>query len=283
MRVIEKSEYVNEEGEISIEDRVRATLKHGLPWYGIIQAQNYVISRLEDALDDNHTLVANADLPGADVTLPLVLISPQGVRLILASPARGIFRAKGDTWLAFSQRGQRFDPTKPNLLIRAMAFAQALLTYIQNQGVPLPSIEPVLVFSDPRTHVDSLDPEARIVLADGIRHFATGVEKPAAIMDQEDIENITRLLTHPPQDALFPSRETPLPEPEPEPEPAPVSRVPRPAVDEDPFNLEMVQARRSRRTILGMSVAQVLLLGGMLLVELVIIGVFAYLVLFGQL
>jgi hypothetical protein len=278
MRVIEKSPFIDAEGEISLENRVRATLKHGLSWYGEIQSQDYVTGRLERALDDNHVLVRNAELPGADVTLPLVLISPQGVHLILASPARGIFRAKGDTWLAFSQRGQRFLPAKPNLQARAMAFAQALLTYVQNQGVPLPEIEPILAMSDPRSHVDSVDPETRIVQADGIRHIATSMEKAPAIMDQEDIQHISNLLTRPPESAFRPQRETPLPEPEPA--AAPVRPVPKPAIDEDPFNFEMVAERHRRRTLLGMSIGQIGLLGGMLLVELVIIGVLAYLVIF---
>jgi len=279
MRVIEKSPFVDSEGEISLENRARASLKHGLSWFSEMQAQEYATSRLEKALDDEHVLVRNPTLPGVDITLPLVLISPQGVRLILASPARGIFRAKGESWLSFSQRGRRFRPAKPNLQTRALAFTRALLTYIQTQGVPLPEIEPILVFSDPRTHVDSVDPETRIVLADGIRHIATSLEKAPAIMDQEDIENITRLLTHPPKDSLLPARETPLPEPT----PAPVRPVPKPAIDDDPFNFDMVEARRQRRrTIFGMSFAQAGLLGAMLVIELIIIGVFAYLVVFAQ-
>jgi len=279
MRVIEKSPFIHSDGEISLENRARASLKYGMPWFSEMQAQEYATRRLEKALDDENVLVRNPTLPGVDITLPLVLISPQGVRLILASPARGIFRAKGESWLSFSQRGRRFRPAKPNLQTRALAFTRALLTYIQTQGVPLPEIEPILVFSDPRTHVDSVDPETRIVLADGIRHIATSLEKAPAIMDQEDIENITRLLTRPPKNSLLPARETPLPEPT----PAPVRPVPKPAIDDDPFNFDMVEERRQRRrTIFGMSFAQAGLLGAMLVIELIIIGVFAYLVVFAQ-
>lgn len=279
MRVIEKSPFVHSDGEISLENRARASLKYGMSWFSEMQAQEYATRRLEKALDDENVLVRNPTLPGVDITLPLVLISPQGVRLILASPARGIFRAKGESWLSFSQRGRRFRPAKPNLQTRALAFTRALLTYIQTQGVPLPEIEPILVFSDPRTHVDSVDPETRIVLADGIRHIATSLEKAPAIMDQEDIENITRLLTQPPKNSLLPARETPLPEPT----PAPVRPVPKPAIDDDPFNFDMVEERRQRRrTIFGMSFAQAGLLGAMLVIELIIIGVFAYLVVFAQ-
>ena len=281
MRVVEKSPFIDPEGQISLENRARATLQHGLAWYSEIQAQDYVTSRLQKSLDDEHVLVRNATLPGTDITLPLILVSPQGVRLILASPARGIFRAKGDSWLAFSQRGQRFRPAKPNLMVRSIAFAQALLTYIQNQGVPLPDIEPILVFSDPRTHVDSVDPEMRIVLADGVRHIAASLEKAPAIMDQEDIQNISRLLTDPPESALVPQQATPLPEPEPA--PAPVRPVPKPVVDDDPFNFEMVEERRTRpRRVFGMSIGQVLLLTALFLVEVIIIGVFAYIVIFAQ-
>ncbi len=59
--------------------------------------------------------------------------------------------------------------------------------------------------------------------------------------------------------------------------------VPEPVVDDDPFNFDMIEARRPRRrTLFGLSLAQAGLLAVMLVVELVIIGVFTYLVVFAQ-
>jgi hypothetical protein len=282
MRVVEKSPFISEDGSISLENRLRATIEHGLAWFSEMRAQDYVTDRLANSLDDNHVLVRNAQLPGTDITLPLILIGPQGVRAILASPVRGIFRAKGDTWMVFNQRGQRFRPAKPNLQARVLAVSRALLTYYQNQGIPLPEIEPVLVLSDPRTHVDLVDQETHILLADGIRPFAVGLDKGQPIMDQEDVQNVTGLLTDPPENVLLPQQPTPLPEATPEPEPEPHAAPARGPEADDPFQFERLAAGNKRRTILGMSVAQLALLAVMFVFEIAILGAFAYLVFFNS-
>ncbi len=279
MRVIEKSPFIAEDGSITLENCLRATLEHGLGWFSEMRAQDYVTERLAKGLDDSHVLIRNAHLPGTDITLPLILIGPQGVRAILASPVRGIFRARGDTWMSFNQRAQRFRAAKPNLQARVIAVARALLTYYQNQGIPLPEIEPVLVLADPRSHVDLVEPETHILLADGIRPFAVGLDKNQPIMDQEDIHNVAGLLTDPPHDVLLPDLPTPLPEASLEPD---VSREPIPQPEEDPFQFERLASRTRRRTFFGMSMAQLALLGVMFLFEIAILGAFAYLVFFNS-
>ena len=59
MNVIDRSEFRDEEGVITLEKRVRGTLQHGLGWYGVMQAQMFVSERLEKTLDGSHTLLRN--------------------------------------------------------------------------------------------------------------------------------------------------------------------------------------------------------------------------------
>ena len=275
MRVIERSEYRDEKGEISLENRIRGTLRFGFSWYGDMEAQEQFTVRLQRHLSDDHLLLRNAQLPGTDLIVPLILLSPQGVRAILASNKKGIFRAKKDDWFTFNNRSRRFQRSRPNLQSYAMANAQAVHSYLQGHGVPLPEVEPVLAFTDPKTHVDSANPEVRIVQADAFDHFASNLKKFQPIMDQEDIRELSALILDPPK-----------PEPEAEPEPMEEETAepgnedaakPRPPTSDelDPFRLEdSPAARQAEAGRFSFSRNQWILIGLLALMELLIVIVF---------
>jgi hypothetical protein len=54
-----------------------------------------------------------------------------------------------------------------------------------------------LVFTNPRTHVDTARPAARVILSDAIDHFAANLQQFQPIMDQQDIKAIIKALTNP--------------------------------------------------------------------------------------
>lgn len=207
MQVIELSEFRDEEGLISLENRVRGTMKFGFGWYGDMQAQKLVTGKLQGILDDDHMLLLNAPLVGTDVLAPMILFGPQGVRLLYPSTIRGTLRAQDDQWQTYNSRTREFKPKKPNLQFRALAFARGLMRYFESQGYPLPELEAVLLFTNPLTHVDTAGPQARIVLSDAFEHFAANILEGQSVMDQDDIHMLVDSLLNPK-----------LPEPEPEPE-----------------------------------------------------------------
>lgn len=197
MIVIERSSFRDDSGAISLESRLRGTLQFGLRWYGEMEAQQVVTQRLSKALGDEHVLVRNQIVPGTNVTISLILLSPQGVRVIFPSPIRGIYRAKLDEWLVFDSSSRRFKRVRPNLQGAALTMAHQLLRFLKAQGYPLPEIESVLIFTNPRTHVDTARPSVRIVLADAIDHFADNLQQFPAIMDGEDIGAVLDSLATP--------------------------------------------------------------------------------------
>ena len=197
MIVIERSTFRDEKGAISLEGRLRGTLQYGLRWYGEMEAQEGVTQRLLKTLGDEHVLIRNQVVPGSDVTIPMILLSPQGVRAILPTPIRGIYRAKLDEWLVFDGSSRRFKRVRPNLQGLAMTMASQLLRFLKGQGYPLPEIEAVLIFTNPRTHVDTARPSVRIVLADAVDHFASNLQQFPAIMDGEDIAAVLESLSTP--------------------------------------------------------------------------------------
>jgi hypothetical protein len=197
MKVIERSEYRDEEGEITLQDRIRATLEFGFSWYSEMQAQDFATEKFDKHLGREHSLLRNVMIPGTDLIVPMILLSPQGVRVIIPNSKKGIFRAKGDEWLKQEGRSRRFKPIRPNPQIVTQQFAQILHRYIKDQGYALPEVEGVLVFTDPRTHVDQAGPIVRVVQADAIEHFTVNMQRLQPIMDLDDIRALTDSLLNP--------------------------------------------------------------------------------------
>jgi hypothetical protein len=197
MRVIEQSEFVDDLGNITLEHRIRGTIAHGMGWYSQMQAQKAVSQRLSKALGNEYVLIRNALLPGTPLRIPLILVGPTAVRVILATTLRGVYRARGDQWLEFSSTAQHSRPAYPNLLARVQTRAEALLGYLRSQGFGLPQVEPILIFTNPRTHVDANKPTVRIVLVDAIEHFASNLKQLTPIMDEQDIDEIVASITEP--------------------------------------------------------------------------------------
>lgn len=198
MEIVELSDLRDEEGNISFENRVKGTLQFGMNWYAEMEAQDMITRRLGRTLDDKHLLLRNVPLVGTEVVAPLILFSPQGVRLLYPSAVRGTFRAKEDEWQTFDGRTRKFKPTKPNIQFRALAISRGLHRYFQAQGFALPEVEAVLIFTNPQTLVDRASPHARIVLADAIDHFASNLLELQTIMDNEDIQELVDVLLNPP-------------------------------------------------------------------------------------
>lgn len=274
MKLIESSPLRGPTGEITLESRIRGTLAHGLQWYSEMNAQEYATERLGRVLGREYVLIRNAELPAMQAPLPMVLIGPQGVFCIIASPLKGSFRAKAEDWKTLSG-GSLLGPG-PQMQALALSLSDRLLRFFQSNGVPLPEVEPVLLFTDPHTHVDTARPVVRIVLADGISHFASNLQRMQPIMDEEDIEHLSGLLVHPPQAALLPGPATPLPEAPPT---GPKSRPIPPPIDDDPFRFETAPGLHRQRRIMGMTFGQWVVIGVMLVLEIVVVVTFASFVL----
>jgi len=282
MRVIDRSEYRDAEGRISLQSRLRGTLDRGLGWFGEMDAQDDIVQRLGRSLGEEHIMLRNIPLPEAGVIVPMVLISPQGVRVIYPSPIRGMFRAKGDEWYAFSGGSKRFKKTRPNLQAVVMSMAQDLLNYLQSRGFGLPEVEPVLVFTNPRTHIDMARPSARIVLADAVDHFAANLQQFPAIMNRDDVNSLVEALVNPkPSEA----------EPEPALELPTEMAFEPPPLEEDTATMDEFMAEEMDLTterlppdivIIGplrMLRWQWIIIGGLTVVELLVLGTFLVIVL----
>lgn len=290
MKRIECSPFRDEEGRISLEQRVRGTLQNGLSWYAEMQAIDTAVRKLSKSLGDEHVALTSVPIPDTALVVPLLVLSPQGVRAFLTTSVQGVFRAKGDEWLKFGGgTSRRFTQAKPNLQWKILEMAQSTLTYLRGIGFGLPEVEAVLIFTNPRTHVETSNTPARIVLADAIERFAASILQFQPIMDRDDIRDLSQAFLHPEE---FKGEHDATVEPEPQP------ATPRPA---GPIDLPEPSRVDSQALIQGetgalsprqqRSLSQIkpkrfpftrrqwILLGVMALLDILVIGIFAILVL----
>jgi hypothetical protein len=181
-------------------------------------------------------------------------------------------------------RSRRFAPVRPNLQSHVLAMAQEVHDYLREKGYALPEVEAILLFTNPKTHVDTADPKARIVQADAIDHFAANVNRFQAIMNQDDILELAEALTKPTRPKPEP---IPEPVPEPEPEPRPVDPIQLPedshveldaAFDMDGSALTPRKERSLKRSRFPFSRRQRILLGVLVFFEVIILSILTILV-----
>jgi hypothetical protein len=159
----------------------------------------------------------------------MILVSPQGVRALFAHTVRGVFRAQGEEWLRFHNRRREFRPARKDLQSEALSLAAQVRRFLESQEVGVRDVEAVLVFTHPRTLVDSATPRARVVPADAIEYFAANLEQLPARLEKERVRLVVERLLEP----LRAEAELP-PRPEPEPPPRAEVRAPERAEAEPP-------------------------------------------------
>lgn len=198
MNVVERSKYRDEDDTISFMNRVNATIEHGFNWYGIMQAQEVVTRRLGRVLGDQHYLLRNISIPGIKEGLPLmVMVNPQGVRLLMTYSTRGVFRAKDDNWLRFESRTRKFKRSKPNLQTEGVSLLKRIQQLLEIQGHENFESEVVLIFTHPRTLIDSARPITRVVSADAIEYFAANLEQSDISINPDRVNTIVDALLYP--------------------------------------------------------------------------------------
>ncbi|HEY2980705.1 MAG TPA: hypothetical protein VGJ22_05960 [Anaerolineales bacterium] len=195
MKIIDKTPFQKETGEIDLLGRLRGTLKYGFSWYSEQQAQVAVVAQLQRPIEKGFVLIRNLTLPGSEIVVPLILVGPQGVNVIYATQARGFFEAKGDEWNTVA-RG-RSQPAAVNLLSRARLMARAVQLYIQRQNIQLSGpIEPVLIGTDPGFHVETTRPAVRVIMSDAIRQFGASLVQARPAMRAQDVFDLAdRIVT----------------------------------------------------------------------------------------
>ncbi len=312
MKIIDKTPFQTEKGEVSFLDRLQGTLKYGFSWYSELEAQKNIIIQLDRVLEKGFVLIRNLTLPGSDIVEPIILIGQGGVYVIYVTHLRGQYEAKGEQWNI--DNNGRPQPASPNLMGLVSRLAKALGRYLQIQKIDLPvQVEPVLIAADPGMHIDSTRPAVRVVQSDAVKQFAASLLQTRPVFTTEYIYDLAdRIVTPRPK-----SEPQPIASPAaPEAAPAPVANNPaarahaifNASEQAKPFNpsdlgfaledeaaekpqavpqnlRESSPAQSLPRTATkqrGMSLMQWALLGFIVLVEFCVLAGFGYLIFFSK-
>jgi hypothetical protein len=161
-----------------------------LPFRRKREAQEIFISLLSEALDNSFYLLNMLVLPGQGKQNPLLLLGPTGIWAILPSGVAGIYRVNESAFERFDEKSRQFVTIKPNLVLEVCAWAKAVSDSLAGLEMQIPSIEPILFFSDPGAHIDFTHPTSRIVLADGLPRFLTGLFHAPSVLEKDEIRQI---------------------------------------------------------------------------------------------
>ena len=195
MKIIDKTPFVSETGEISLVDRAKATMKFGAAWFPEVEAQRQVLPILNQVLDKNYTLLRNITPPGLGATIPFILVGPTGVYVMYVSALRGTFRAKGEDWGTIANNA--FRPANPNLLAVTARMARAVQLYLKRQGYESVTVESALLCADPGMHVDSQRPAVRVVMRDALERFGVSIAQARAALAPEMVYTLAERLLNP--------------------------------------------------------------------------------------
>jgi hypothetical protein len=301
MKIIDKTPFLNDKGELGISQRIQGMLQYGFNWPNELQAQKAIITYFDRQLEKGYTLIRNYTLGQSGIMVPMILLGPTGLYVIHIAFERGRYEVKGDTWNVAA--GEGYKPAPVNLIQKTMRMAKALRAFIERQGVNVPvDIEPVLIAGDPGLHIESVRPAIRVLMIDGIKSFVAGLVTGQPVLSNEKVYELTDRLLNP----HFPRKESAMPAPSGE-EPAPQApsraraifdasqnvkpfnpsdfefamdeepdfEITPPAADAGPVEPSAPAKPRATRT-LGMTPMQILIVAALILALLCVLAGFGY-------
>lgn len=198
MRIIDKTPFQDQQGNIGLIARLQGTLKYGLDWYPELEAQKAVIAQFDRFLGDkNFVLIRNFTLPDSEIVIPMTLIGHGSVSVILATPVKGHFEARGDQWFVIGDRGVA-TPARRNLIDLTSKLARVFQKYLSNHRVNVPvPIEPVLIASNPGAQIDAYQPVVRVLRSDAIKQFAASLLQMRPLLRPDMMIDLAEQIVNP--------------------------------------------------------------------------------------
>jgi len=197
MKIIDKTPFLDEKGELGLMPRIQGMLQFGFGWPSELQAQKAIITFFDRQLEKGYTLIRNMTLGQSGIMIPIILVGPAGIFVIQVAFMRGRYEARGDTWNVES--GSQYQPAPVNMIQVTLRMARALKVFIERQGAMMAPfhIEPVLIAGDPGLHIDSVRPAVRVMMIDGIKSFATGLATAQPVLSPEAVYELTERISNP--------------------------------------------------------------------------------------
>ncbi|MFC1996908.1 hypothetical protein ACFLXI_04790 [Chloroflexota bacterium] len=181
------------DGQLSFQNRIKGIYKYGFSWPGDLNAKDVLTALLQRDVDHRSVLIRDFELPEIEVVIPFILIGPPGVRVILVTRERGMFRAKDDQWLFHTGKG--FRPAKENLIVRTQLYIKATQNFLVDHGFQDIVVDGLVVGVNPGMHVETHHSVVRVIQSDAIRRFGNQWNQEQAELSPEKIYQIVSAIT----------------------------------------------------------------------------------------
>jgi hypothetical protein len=307
MKIIDQTPLLDAKGQLSLINRVQGMLKYGFSWPAGLEAQTKVIRQMDKVLEKGYTLIRNQQLGASEIIVPLILVGPSGIYVMEATPLKGLYRARGEE-LGTITNG-KFQPAAINIISRTLQLSKALQVFFDRQGIKLSApVEPVLLAADPGLHIESVRPAVRILMSDAIDRFAASLLTGRPVYKTMEVTEFVERIQNPrpagqaqkpaePQEDIFAMKENPPSTAAESSRMQSILKSPQSdklieksqsdvdfAFDEEPSPTVLVSnpaprksgrpqsAAPSKRVFLGMTLKQILLLGGLAIAEFCVVA-----------
>lgn len=197
MKVIDNPNAGEKDSSNRLAGGMLGSLRFGRSWAEDMKAQDAVIGAFGRMLDNNYLMLRDVTMDGLDIPIPLVLVGPPGLSVIYPSASRGVFRAREESWEKLQDRQKKFKPAQPNIITRVRMMAQAVAKFLATSQYSSIEVEPVILFTDPGTHIEASHPAARIIRSDGLDRFIAGLIRARVRLNRQDANKIANLLMGP--------------------------------------------------------------------------------------
>lgn len=271
MKVIDFSATKGDAGQSKSLDNLLGSIKIGRGWSAEADAQQTVVAAFEQFVNNKYFMLRNLPLPDLEMLVPLVLVGPAGIWVLYPSQLRGVFRANGSNWEKIDDRKQTYMPADENLLTRTDLLAKSVGDFLASNGVTPLQVEPILVFTNPGIHIEAARPLVRIVQVDALNRLISGIARSRMIYDPEQVQTIVDLLTSYYQGL---------------PDPVAFSSIAQARaqerIDSATANLDRFDSAFSKVEKLPFSSRQWVVLGGLILINIVVLVAFVVFILFAN-
>lgn len=193
MQIQNFSEIKTVDGKLSFQDRIQGIVNFGFSWPKDLNAQDVFTALLQRDVDQRSTLIRDFTLPEVEVTVPFILVGPPGIRVILLTRDRGIFRAKEEQWLTHTGKG--FKPAKENLIRRTQLYIKATQKFLDGVGFQNIEVKGLIVGVNPGMHVETHRSAVRVIQSDAIRRFGSQWDQDQPEISPEQIFQIVTAIT----------------------------------------------------------------------------------------
>jgi hypothetical protein len=159
-------------------------------------AEEVVIELLKRNTTSKYLLLRNIVIEPLNEPVPMLLIGPTGVWVIAATDIKGVYKAQDEHWYELKGKERKYHPSRPNLVFTTYQMERNIIRKMRLAGVTDIDVKGVLIFTNPGTHVESVRPSIRIILADGLKRFTANINQNPIMMTNQELEQLKNLFVH---------------------------------------------------------------------------------------